>query len=273
MAEPHPLMLEIERIEREAWKDLAAVIPADLAAGIGLDTRDIGPTFFFMAARIPQLQFNWLAGTGLNGDDGRSIAEAVQRFRAAGQRKFIIQIPPGPNEAACEQRAQAEGLAEHPLAWAKFYRPTAHAPAIDVPLEIREIGMDERDAFATTAVVGFGMPPAMAAWLAQLVGRPHWHTYVTFHDGEPAGAAASYVRGDYAWLGIGATRPEMRKRGSQSALLARRLADAARLGAQHATTETGVAQPGQPAPSYTNILRAGFEVAYVRRNWAEPVAA
>ena len=31
-----------------------------------------------------------------------------------------------------------------------------------------------------------------------------------------------------------------------------------------------VPQPGQPAPSYTNILKAGFTVAYVRPNWTEP---
>jgi hypothetical protein len=119
-------------------------------------------------------------------------------------------------------------------------------------------------------VTGFGMPPPMAAWLKPLVGRPNWHTYVSFAEGQPAGAAAMFVRGEIAWLGIGATRSELRKQGSQSALLARRIADAKAFGARHATTETGVPQAGLPAPSYTNILRAGFKVAYVRPNWAEP---
>jgi hypothetical protein len=268
--QPHPFMLEIEAIERAAWADLAAVAPPAVAQAIGLQTAAIGAAFFFMATRIAQLQFNWLSGAGLNGDDGHSISEAVRRFRAAGQREFIIQLPPGPNLDACIARAAAAGLVEHPLAWAKFHRTTAHAPEINTPLTIREVGPEERDLFAATAIAGFGMPSPMAAWLAQLTGRPHWHTYVTLAGAEPAGAAASYVRGDHAWLGIGATRPQMRKRGSQSALLARRLADAARLGARHATTETGAPQPGQPAPSYANILKAGFEVAYVRRNWSEP---
>ncbi len=85
----------------------------------------------------------------------------------------------------------------------------------------------------------------------------------------PAGAAAMYVHGAFAWLGIGATKPQMRKRGGQSALLARRIADARKFGARQASTETGVPQAGQPAPSYANILKAGFSVAYVRPNWAE----
>jgi hypothetical protein len=41
------------------------------------------------------------------------------------------------------------------------------------------------------------------------------------------------------------------------------------VGAKHATTETGVPQPGQPAPSHSNILKSGFAVAYVRPNWTE----
>jgi hypothetical protein len=265
----HPLQLEIEGIEREAWADLAAIMPASLAQGMGLQAGPIGDAFLFMASRVPQFQFNWLSGAGLNGDDGRSVVEAVKRFREAGQRKYFIQIPPGPREQECVARARAAGLAPHALAWAKFHRSTGDVPVLDCDLEAREVGPNESALFADTAVAGFGMPPSMSAWLAQIVGRPHWHAYVTLSDGVPAGAAAMYVRGEFAWLGVGSTRPEMRKRGSQSTLLARRIVDADRLGAKHATTETGVPQAGQPAPSYSNILRTGFSVAYVRPNWAE----
>jgi GNAT superfamily N-acetyltransferase len=266
----HPLLLELERIERLAWADLAAVAPTQLAQDIGLQTAQIHHAFFFMASRIPQVQFNWLSGAGLNGDDGRSISEAVGRFRGAGQLTFFIQLPPGPHVDQCVACARAEGLEEHPLAWAKFHRTTADAPVVTTTLVVREIGAGERDLFTATAIAGFGMPAPMGAWLGQLVGREHWHTYVSFAGDQPVGAAALYVRGEFAWLGIGATRPEARKQGSQSALLARRLADAAKLGARHAATETGVPQPGQPAPSYSNILKAGFSVAYVRPNWSEP---
>jgi hypothetical protein len=180
-----------------------------------------------------------------------------------------IGLPPGPQREACMAKARAAGLRKDMLAWAKFYRTTANAPKVTTALAIREVGSDERDLFAGAAAAGFGMPPPMVSWLSQLAGRRHWHTYVSFADREPAGAAALYVRGEFAWLGIGATKPDMRKRGGQSALLAHRLADAAKFGARHATTETGVPQPDQPAPSYTNIHKAGFTVAYVRPNWTE----
>jgi len=266
----HPLLQELEGIERNAWADLIALMPGQLAQEIGLQSGEIHHALFLMAARIPQFQFNWLSGTGLNGDDGSAVPEAVRRFRAAGQRKFIIQIPPGPNASKCEEQARAAGLQEHSLAWAKFYRVTEGVPTARTDLTLRAARDEERHLFAATATAGFGMPAPMAAWLALLVGREHWHTYLSFAGDQPAGAAALYVRGDFAWLGVGATRPEMRRRGSQSALLALRLTEASRLGARHATTETGVPPSGQPAPSYSNILRAGFAVAYVRPNWSEP---
>lgn len=76
------------------------------------------------------------------------------------------------------------------------------------------------------------------------------------------------MKGDVGWLGIGGVLPAHRRRGGQAALLAHRIAEAARLGARAVVTETGVPQPGQPAPSYRNIIASGFEVTHVRPNWA-----
>jgi hypothetical protein len=113
------------------------------------------------------------------------------------------------------------------------------------------------------------MPPAMSAWLRQIVGKPGWSCFVGAVDGAPIAAGAPFVQGDYGWVGIGATKAEARKRGAHSTLLAHRIAEAGRAGARWVVTETGVPQPNQPAPSYENILAAGFEVAYLRPNWAE----
>ena len=164
----------------------------------------------------------------------------------------------------------AAGLAPHPLAWVKFERETRDPPRVEAALTIHEVGATQRDLFAATAVAGFGMPPPIAAWLREIVGRPGWSCYVSFADDEPAGAGALFIDEDAAWLGIGATKPAFRRRGGQSALIARRLGDAARRGARFAVTETGAPQPGEPAPSHRNILAAGFRAAYVRPNWAFP---
>ena len=150
---------------------------------------------------------------------------------------------------------------------ARDARPAARR---DHAFSIREVSGDERDLFAATVAAGYGLPPPIGEWLREIVGRPGWSCYVCFADEEPAGAGALFVDEDAAWLGVGATKPAFRRRGGQSALIARRLADAARRGARFAVTETAVPQPGEPAPSHRNILAAGFRAAYVRPNWAFP---
>jgi hypothetical protein len=260
----------LERIEREAWRDLAAAAPADFAPRVGLEARELGRALMLMASRAAVFQFNWLSGAGLDGADADAIPAAVARFRDAGQRKFFVQIPPSPNAGRLEAQARAAGLAPHPLAWTKFERETRDPPRVETSLSVHEVGGDARDLFAATVVAGYGLPPPIADWLREIVGRRGWSCYVCFADEEPAGAGALFVDEDAAWLGVGATKSAFRRRGGQSALIARRLADAARRGARFAVTETAVPQPGEPAPSHRNILAAGFRAAYVRPNWAFP---
>jgi GNAT superfamily N-acetyltransferase len=70
------------------------------------------------------------------------------------------------------------------------------------------------------------------------------------------------------WLDWGATAPAFRRRGSQSALLRRRILDALDMGCRLILTETGEEVEGDPQHSYKNILRMGFREAYVRENYA-----
>jgi hypothetical protein len=131
-------------------------------------------------------------------------------------------------------------------------------------------GPDQARDFGETAASGFGMPPPMAAWLSALVGRDGWRCYVSYDGDRSVGVGACWRGHSEAWLGIGATRAEGRGRGSQSAILARRINDAIAEGAPLLVTETGSAVPGEPQTSYSNILKAGFEVAYERPNWTGP---
>lgn len=226
--------------------------------------------YFLMARHLPAYQFNWLAGAGLDPWERGGVPAAVAAFRSAGQRKFFIQIPPSVHAREVEQQAREAGLVSHPLAWAKFRRATSATPQVPTDLEIREIDATHAEAFAATVTAGFGMPPTLSVWLKGIVGLPGWHCYLSYAGSEPAGAGALFVAGNHAWIGIGATRPELWRRGGHRALLARRIAHAARHGARLVVTETGVPQGDQPSPSYRNICSVGCNVAYVRPNWASP---
>lgn len=90
--------------------------------------------------------------------------------------------------------------------------------------------------------------------------------------GEPVGCGALYVTEAprAGWLGLAATRPDRRSRGAQSVIFAARIERARELGCEAVVTETGVAGPDGPGPSYRNMLRAGFVPAYARPNWVRP---
>ena len=160
----------------------------------------------------------------------------------------------------------ARGLTPHPRTWAKFIRDNRAAPVAATALAIREVGAGEGGAFGAAAAQGFGMPPVVGEWLAALAGRPRWRCFVGFDGDTPAAAGAVFIDGACAWLGIGATVGSHRKRGAQSALLAARINAAIAGGCTLLTTETGIPHGGEPAPSYANIQRAGFAVAYPRPN-------
>lgn len=257
----------LERIEIDAWRDYCAAAPAGFAQAVGLETADLGGPLLAMCRRIDHYQFNRLIGGGLGTDEGGAFDTAAGRFRAAGLANGYLQIAPGPRAAALEQRAHRLGLKRVERVWVKFARGPEPAPTPDSDLVVAPAAPAEAMDFAGAVVAGFGMPQSLAPWLAAIVGRAGWHAYVARDGDKVVGGAAMYVAGERAWLGIGAVQADARHRGGQGALLARRLADGLDRGVRLFVTETGKPLSGEPHPSFSNIQRAGFAIAYERANW------
>lgn len=257
----------LEQIEIDAWRDCCAAAPAGFAQAVGLETTDLGGPLLAMCRGIDHYQFNRLIGGGLGDDEGGALVTAAARFREAGLANGYLQIAPGARAAVLEQRARALGLEPVERAWVKFSRGPDPAPAPDSDLVVAAAVPGAALEFGSAVAAGFGMPRALAPWLAALVGRPRWHVYVARDGDRVVGGAAMYVGGEQAWLGIGAVMPEARRRGGQGALLAHRVADGLARGVRLFATETGKPLPGEPHPSFSNIQRAGFAIAYERANW------
>ena len=258
----------LERIEIDAWRDYCAAAPTSFAQAVGLETIDLDGPLLALCRRIDHYQFNRLIGAGLGSDAaGASLEIAARHFAEAGLKNGYLQVAPGPRAAILEDKARAGGLKALERVWVKFSRGAAAASTPPTSLTISKAQPAEAMDFARAVVAGFGMPEQLAPWLAAIVGRPNWHTYVARDGDVTVGGAAMYVSGKTAWLGIGAVQASARRRGGQGALLARRIADGLRLGVTGFATETGKPLPGEPHPSFSNIQRAGFAIAYERRNW------
>ena len=167
-------------------------------------------------------------------------------------------------EARLDERLTERGF-EPDYPWQKFERGVeAYAARTDLCIG----AADER--FGTVFVAAYGLPPRDEPVLASVVGREGWHTFAAYDGDEPVGVGALFVAGDTGWLGMGGTLPAARGRGAQNAILAARIDRARELGLERVVTETGMPRDGEPGPSYRNIVRAGFEPAYVRPNYRAP---
>ena len=257
----------VEAVEAAGWTDLMRACPAELAAGLGMSIVEDKGVATAIASRIPIALFNrsfgWL--------ETSAWETALKSHRLSGAADYFLQPPPY-GDAAFEGWARAAGLVRRSR-WAKVLRGREKPPEAPSSLRITEAGPQYAEAFASAALGGFGMPPALMPWLVALAHRPGWRTYVGWDGDVPVSAAALRITADTAWCGLGATLPTHRGRGGQSALFARRIADALEAGCRVIVTETGEDTPQAPNPSYRNMIRAGFRLAHFRDNWAPTAQA
>ena len=256
-----------ERLERDMLRALHAGADADTRERLGLRLEEIDGTLVSVAARDPSIMLNRALGLGLARPATAATVQAIHaRYRDAGIGRFFLHVHAQARPAGIEALLEDAGLRPH-RRWMKFARGPEPPPAADSTLAVRAIGTQHARDFGRIAAAAFDLAPAAAALFPGLAGRPGCRLYMSFEGDTPAGTGLLYVDGDDAWLDWGATDPAFRGRGSQRALLARRIADAAAAGCTRLWTCTGEAVPGDPQHSYHNIEWAGFRAEYARANW------
>lgn len=253
--------------EARAWRDLVeacAQTPGNpLAAEIVWAAGLAVPVL----ARLNVALFNRVIGLGVSSpateDDIVAIADVYAQRQ---QTKWAVCVAPVASPGDLDQRLVAHGLSRS-SDFVKVIRTTDSPPDVATDLRIEEVGPEGRDAFVRIALAAFGTPEVFAPWFGASLGRPDWHHYLGFDGDEPVAAGALYVGGAIGWLGYGSTLPSHRGRGGQGAIMARRIRDAGELGCSLVHTETWAELADRQNPSYHNMLRTGFELAYRRANF------
>ena len=262
--------LLLEEVEHRGMLDLyrAAPVAARAAGGLSATERD-GVVCLRCDALPGARMFNHVFGLGLDRPAGE---DDLARLAAAyGGRAHHVALSPAARPGELGDLLAARGYAPD-YGWVKFRRGVEPLPAPATGLRV--VPAEGRHAAAWGAIVAraFELPSFAAAWLAALPGRPGWSCLVAVDGDEPVAAAALFADGAAGWVAFGATLPEHRGRGAQTALLAARVARAAELGCTALAVETGAREPGRVAASYRNILAAGFEPRYLRPNLRSPEA-
>ncbi|HEX4729802.1 MAG TPA: GNAT family N-acetyltransferase [Solirubrobacterales bacterium] len=266
----------LDRTEARFWREIWDAVPAAVAAEHGVRRAEFGPIQANIVAGLPAVPMLNLVFDSAAGDAAEEgfLAEAIEWTRHQGVRVCVPVTPGLPGSERATRWLESSGFAPIP-GWMKFVRDP-HPPRFEVTTDVEVLEV-ERDGpgtaadlpFAAIAATAFDLPAWVADFFAGLPGRPGWRCYVATVDGEPQACAATFVDGDVAELGIGGTLEGGRRRGCQLALLRRRIEDAAAAGARTLFVETGARVPGHPSSSYGNILRAGFEEAYLCPGWID----
>ena len=259
----------LEMAEANAWADMiSALADAGDPLGAQVDSSSDGVTFALHS--IDSGFFNRSVGLGAGQPATRSAIRRILRtFHDAGRSTFTVQVSPFARPSGIESWLEAAGM-RRGSRWAKVWRDTIDPPPERTDLRIEAIGPEHREGWNRVTLTAFEFPDVLAPFGEATLGRSDWHHFLAFDGDQAVGAGALYVMGNVGWLGFGATLESHRGQGSQSAIFARRIQAAADLGVKLLITETGEELPDRPNPSYRNMLRAGFRLAYPRQNWLEP---
>lgn len=263
----------IEMVEAQAQADGIRAAPATWVEMVGAHVKQLGGAILHMMPRLPfGTGWNFVIGLGMSEPATPAMIDAIlAAFRDHGAASIAVQLSPAAQPAELPVWLQARGFIREGGA-TKFYRHTMPPPTTPTDLQVIAIDQSQAESFTATACAAFGLPVMMAPWMASTIGRAGWRHYLALDGATPAATAALFVQGEAGWLGFASTLPAYRRRGAQSALLAQRIRDANALGCAWVTTETDPDLPERPNPSYRNILRHGFQVAYQRPDylWIAP---
>jgi GNAT superfamily N-acetyltransferase len=261
----------VEVHEADMWARMVAATGAVDGDPLGARVDRTGPVPLFALTVLNVPLFNRVVSLGVaEPADDAELDRVLGWFAAQGQSRFWVEVTPVARPSNLRERLAARGLADSGGRQAKTWRRPTLVP-IDPSIGIEELTMAHRDGFAAVNVAAWEVPPVLTPWFGATVGVDGFrHFGVRDEDGRVVSTGSMFVRDGVAWLGYGATYPEFRGRGYQTALLAHRVSEAARMGCEiaHSETREDASTPDDPNPSLHNMLRTGFEILYDKEIWA-----
>jgi len=258
----------LEWVEAEALTEFHRAATPELRTSAGLELHQVDGARASLMRGGGNIVINRCIGFGLAQPGTVETVKKIRQIYAdAGIERYFLHLSSEATPQPLTELAEQAGLVRD-RAWMKFVREDLPVARRITALEVREIDREHAGDFGRIASAAFGLGAPAAEILAGLVGRSGWHVFMSFDGTTPVGTGALFVKDGAAWTDWAATRPEYRRRGSQSALLARRVAVAVDLGCDLIGTCTGEAVPGDEQASYQNLLRCGFEEAGLRENYS-----
>jgi hypothetical protein len=210
---------ESETIERAALKDLHDAADQDDIREIGLLSVTLKSSLISVARNLPDsaIVVNRVLGLGLSAPASREEIKTITSTYSDNEvSQYFVQSHPDASPTEVAEWMRDEGL-KPDRGWQKFSRNPVKVEERQTSLTVREIGAEHGPAFGEIICSAFDLGDKAIPWLAKLPGRQNWHIFMSFDGDKPAGVGALFVRDGFGWTDYGATSPEFRRLGSQSA--------------------------------------------------------
>jgi GNAT superfamily N-acetyltransferase len=258
----------LERAEMAAWADVYRAASPEVALACGMSVDEVADGILIAANRVDVLALNRIIGLGVReSPSDPALGALLEALRRTGSPRCFVPVLPRDGTEGLGARLERLGL-RHYNNWMRLRRELNDLTGLPATrLDVRRIGQEHARTFGQIVATAFHYPPEIAPLAGQTVGRPGWYHYLAFEASVPFAAAAMYVCGEATWFGFAATDEAYRKRGGQQALVVRRLQDAAAAGCRWVSVETAEDTVTRDAPSFRNLRRLGFEIAYRRPNY------
>jgi MOSC domain-containing protein YiiM/GNAT superfamily N-acetyltransferase len=238
------------RLDRAVRSACVTLWHAAADGGAPIAVLEDGDVAVVASAALPERTFNQAVGFAHLPNLAEMAIDHFRRHRAVGW--IWADEPPWEGAVADGTALHAAGSSSEPV-----------EEPMPEGLVIRELSRTEVGPWAEVMIAANGMPGAFAdAWRSMERGlalAPHDHRFLAEIDGSPVGAAEVHTHHGVGYLRAGSVLRAFRGRGIQRALIAARIAHAARLGCDLVGS---IADAG--SSSARNLERSGLRIVATR---------
>jgi hypothetical protein len=245
--------------------------PRDAIDELEIRKRWFGPVLATACAGLPEaLVMNTVQGAAEPGvlEEGH-LAAAVEWMRSREVDYLVQVVSDRPGSEAAEAWLASRGYEQGPM-MRRYVRPAAAPIAATEPaVDVRELTATETEGMSLIFAEALELSDLATVPLLGLPEVEGWRCYTAYLDEREVACGAMLLDDGVAVLGLDATSPEARHRGCHSALIQRRLADAAAAGCRTVLAES-CEVPDDRAGAGRNFRRADFAEAGRSVGWRRP---
>ncbi len=198
-----------------------------------------------------------------------NLSEIIDFYREKKIKRFFLQLSPltPQYEKICEKLNNTGFV--HYNNWSKVWRAlSGFVPPINSFLKVGQIEESKAKIFADIIATSFGwQDPRIHSFLRGSVGQQDYFHYAAMLQNKVIAVGAMHIYKNIASMAFAATLPNYRGLGAQSLLIQHRIQAARKMGVKFLVSETAEQREDNPSPSYRNLQRFGFNLAYQRENW------